>query len=443
MRWSLERVADVTLGACVGSAEVDSVVVDSRHATAGSLFVALRGEHADGHDYIADALSRGAVAVLCESGRSPDGVPSVEVVDPLDALRLMAEARRAELTSPVVAITGSSGKTTTKDLIAAVLQGSHAAPRSFNNEIGVPLTVLSCPDDAAALVVEVGSRGPGHIALLADAVRPDVAVITNIGRAHLETFGSVDGVLAAKWELVEALGADGVAVLPATDHRLAGRHQGPTLTFGESSDADVAALDVTLDDTGCARFEMVHQGTAVPVVMATPGRHQAGNATAAVAAAVAVGLPFAEAAGRLAGAAISPWRMESFTVPAGGGTATILNDAYNANPDSMASALATLIAIPGRHRAVLGKMHELGLSEAAAHREAGALAAGLGCSVLVVGDDPGIAEGAGGAAISVGSVAEAIDHLRGTLAEGDVVLVKASRAVGLEAVAHALQEVGS
>jgi UDP-N-acetylmuramoyl-tripeptide--D-alanyl-D-alanine ligase len=441
MKWTLADAARACSAVPHGDTAVTGVVTDSRDAAPGALFVALMGEHADGHDFVADAAHRGAAAV-CARGRLPQDVAGFEVDDTLDALRQLGEARRAELATPVVAITGSSGKTTTKDFLAATLgTGAHAAPRSFNNEIGVPLTILGCPDDATALVVEVGSRGRGHIAKLADVVQPAVAVITNIGRAHLETFGTVEDVLVAKWELVEALGPDGVAVLPAGDPRLTGRRNGPMITFGEEPDADVRIAGTEMDRRGLTTFRLEHRGESAVVALGVPGLHQPLNAAAAVAASVALGRPFIDAAARLPDASVSQWRMELLTAPVAGGSITIVNDAYNANPDSVETALRTVAAMPGRHVAVLGKMHELGVEEAQLHREAGALAAGLDFEVVVVGEDPGIADGAGPAALRLATPAEAIEHLRGSLSAGDVVLVKASRAAGLESVALGFEEV--
>lgn len=444
MRWSLQDVAAAVDGTRSGDGSIDVVVVDSREARPGALFVALRGERVDGHDFLREAVEGGASAVLCERGRLPVGVPGVEVEDTLVALRMLAERRRTELTVPVVAITGSSGKTTTKDFTAAVLgPGTHAAPRSFNNEVGVPLTVLGCPDDATTLVVEVGSRGAGHIADLAAAIRPDVAVITNIGRAHLETFGTVEGVLAAKWELVEALGEAGTAVLPTGDPRLTDRRSGPMLTFGEGEGADVRVVDIGMDDRGIASFTIEHGDASVPVTLDVPGRHQPGNAAAAVAVAVALERDFTEAVSRLATVDVSPWRMELEAIPVEGGSVTVVNDSYNANPDSMAAALDTVVAMPGRHIAVLGKMHELGEAEADSHREVGARASELGFSVITVGEDPGIAAGAGNGTLAFDDPDAAVGYLRGAIRPGDVVLVKASRAAGLEAVARGLREVGA
>ncbi len=439
MRWDLAYIGRICAGKTRGDAVVTSIGIDSRTVAPGCLFIAVRGENRDGHEFIEASFAAGAVAAMTVAGRLGDRV-GVEVDDTLEALRALGEARRTEFECPVIGVTGSSGKTTTKDLIASVLgPGTHASSRSFNNEFGVPLTLLSAPDEATALVVEVGSRGSGHISHLGSAIRPDVAVITNVGIAHLETFGSLEGVIDAKWELVETLSNHGVAVLPANDERLISRATGATVTFGEDQDADVSARDVVIDETGRTRFDLWSMGERVSVRMPVPGLHQPLNAAAAVAAAMAVGRPFADIAGLLETASVSPWRMESASIPLGDGEIVVVNDAYNANPDSMASALHTVVAVPGRHIAVLGKMHELGSYEAQAHRDAGALAASLGFLVFAVGDDPGIAEGAGRAATSVADVDAALERLRATIVPGDVILIKASRAAGLEAVAVGLE----
>jgi len=436
VRWDLALVALAAGGRAVGEAEITRVVTDSRLARPGDLFVAIRGERLDGHAFAAAAARSGA-ALVVETGRIPAGCAGVEVADTLAALTALAARRRAEIAAPVVAITGSSGKTTTKDLTAAAIgPGAHAAPRSYNNEVGVPITVLDTPDGASAVVVEVGSRGVGHITALAPVVRPDVAVITNIGPAHLEMFGDVATVLRAKWELVEILEPRGMAVLPAADDRLTGRRQGPLLTFGEGTAADVMVDSVVVDRRGRASFRMHHAGTDVALSMALAGRHQPLNAAAAVAAALAIGAPFEEAAGRVAAARVSPWRMEVFDRPVPGGSVVVVNDAYNANPDSMTAAFATVAAMPGRHVAVLGKMHELGAAEGELHRRIGRAAVDSGFeAVVVVGDDPGIASGSGSAGIPVADVPAALALLADLLRPGDVVLVKASRAAGLEAVA--------
>jgi len=439
VKWDLEAIAAACGGTPTGSVDITGVSTDTRSIGEGDLYVALRGETFDGHDFADRAMEAGAAGVLVEHGRLAEGSPGVEVDDTLAALRALAVRRREELTAQVVAITGSSGKTSTKDLAAAALQ-SPASPRSFNNEVGVPLTILSAPSDATHLVVEVGSRGRGDIALLAPAIRPDVAVITTAGSAHLETFGDHEGVLTAKWELVEALTPSGVAVLPAEDERMQDRRTGPVITFGEVPAADLFASGVQLDEMGRPRFELRHEGRTVVLDMVSSGRHQARNAAAAVAAAVVMGIGFETAAERVARASVSQWRMEVSTRRIPAGVITVVNDAYNANPDSMRSALETVAAMPARARiAVLGKMHELGAAEDEAHHAVGALAAALGFDVVVVGDDPGIATGAGAEAVSFEDVDSAAAHLGLVAGGGDVVLVKASRATGLEVIPDLLE----
>ena len=301
MKWDLDRIAAAVSGTPTGAAVISSVSTDSRTAVAGCLFVALHGEHFDGHDHVGEAVDRGAAAVLVDQGRLPRGVDGVEVADTLVGLRSLAVLRRGELGSRFVAITGSSGKTSTKDLMLGALgTRAYGSARSFNNEVGVPLTVLGAPDDAPFVVVEVGSRGRGDIALLAPAIRPDVAVITNVGRAHLETFGDQAGVLAAKWELIESLGRDGLAVLPARDDRLVPRRVGGMLTFG-AAPADVVVHDLRLDAAGRASFVLRYLGVDHHLSMRAAGRHQGLNAAAALAAAIALGEDPAEAAAGIAG----------------------------------------------------------------------------------------------------------------------------------------------
>ncbi len=436
--WTLADVAKATGGRLVGAADtsIESVGTDSREITHESLFVAVAGERFDGHDYAAAAVDAGAAAVLVATGRCEDVVPRVEVADTLVALRDLAVRRRGELTMPVIAITGSSGKTSTKDLLAAALPDAAASVRSFNNEVGVPLTVLGAPVDAAYLVVEVGSRGKGHIAWLMPAVRPDVAIVTNLGVVHLETFGTEAILADAKFELVEGLGSRGVAVLPDDEPRLDRPHAGRTVTFGQTEAADVRYGEVALDDSGLPSFTIAVDGRTADIELPIAGEHQAANAAAAIAAALAVGVDIETAASGMALATGSPWRMEIHR-----GSVTVVNDAYNANPDSVEAALRTVARMPGRHVAVLGLMAELGTVEEAEHLRMGRLVAELGfAAVVVVGDDPGIARGAGRIARSVPDPATAARVLRGFVREGDVVLVKASRAVGLEGLAFDLVE---
>ena len=443
LRWTLADVADASGGRVVGDAatEIASVGTDSRAAEDGSLFVAISGEHFDGHAFVADATAAGAVAVLVEAGRlggssGAAGTPRVEVDNTLTALRDLAARRRSELTMPVVAITGSSGKTSTKDLLAAALPGASASLRSYNNEIGVPLTVLATPDEAPFLIVEVGSRGKGHIEWLMPAVRPDVAIVTNLGVVHLETFGSEEVLADAKFELVEGLTAAGTAVIPDDEPRLVRPHRGTTVTFGRSAEADVRVAGLTVGDDGRPAFTLHSKAGQRRVALGLAGAHQALNAAAAVGAALAVGVDLDTAVAGLADAVGSPWRMEIHR-----GSVTVVNDAYNANPDSVATALRTVAAMPGRHVAVLGEMAELGPVAETEHVRIGRLAEELGfAAVVVVGDDPGIARGAGRIARGVADTTAAARLVRGFLRDGDVVLVKASRSVGLEGLALGLVE---
>jgi len=412
---------------------VGAVSTDSRSVESGALFVAIRGEHHDGHDFAASAMRRGAVACLVESGQGLDIVPRVEVADTGDALIVLAAHRRGELDARVAAVTGSTGKTTTKNLLAAALPGSWSSPRSFNNEIGVPLTILSAPSDTPALVVEVGSRGLGHIRRLAPAVLPHVAVVTNLGVVHLETFGTKDALADGKFELVEALTEGGLAVLPADEPRLARPHPGPTVTFGASPHADVSVSDITIDERGRPRFNLHGDGRSLPVELAMAGAHNALNAAAAAAGALAFGRSLEEIAEGFTNAEGSPWRMEVHR-----GRFTVVNDAYNANPDSMLAAMETIVAMPGRRLAVLGPMAELGAVADEEHVRVGKVAKALGFDVITVGDDHGLADAAGGR--NVADQSEAVGIVVDEAEDGAIVLVKASRSAGLEHLAVRLIE---
>jgi UDP-N-acetylmuramoyl-tripeptide--D-alanyl-D-alanine ligase len=435
MTWTLQEIAQITSGAAVGSAEVSRVTTDTRELVPGDLFVALRGEHFDGHAFLESAMAAGAAAALVDLPAQIE--PRVEVSDTLLALRLLAADRRRALDrAQAVGITGSTGKTSCKDLLASALGvGTWASPKSFNNEVGVPLTVLSAPAGTEVLVLEVGSRGVGHIRDLIDVVVPDVAVITSISASHLATLGDVDTVRRAKWELVEGLGRDGVAVLPASDVTLkewAARDGISLRTFG--TDGDVRVEDLRLDDLARPSFTLAADGERTPISLRMAGAHQAHNAAAAAAAALSLGRALPDVAAGLELATASAWRME--ITP---GRYVVVNDAYNANPASMTAALKAAAAIPGRHLAVLGLMAELGEAAPAAHRAVGRLARELGFAALViVGEDPGIAEGAGDIARPVPDAATAGTVITELLADDDVVLVKASRSVGLESLAAEL-----
>lgn len=429
--WDLLGVAEAVTGTFVGdNVRIDRVATDSRDVGENAVFVALKGETFDGHEFAESAIAAGAVAVIVEEGRTKVA-PRIEVADTSQALLDLAAKRRSELRMPVVAITGSTGKTTTKDLVHAGIAGSWSSPRSFNNEIGVPLTVLSTPHDASALVAEVGSRGRGHIRWLTEAVLPDVAVITNLGVVHLETFGSRKGLADAKYELVEMLGADGVAVLPFDEPALQRDRTGRTVTFGRDDRADVAVTNIVTNDAGRSTFDVSIGTTTHTVTSPLPGAHQPDNVAAAIGVALALGVDLESFIEGVQSATGSAWRMEIHS-----GRFTVVNDAYNANPQSVASALQTVAEMDGRSIAILGPMAELGPVCEVEHRRMGALARDLGFeSVIVVGEDHGYALGAPDLVVNAVGFEDATDTLSSIVQSGDVVLVKASRSAGLEQLA--------
>jgi UDP-N-acetylmuramoyl-tripeptide--D-alanyl-D-alanine ligase len=458
---TLEEVAAATGGRVHAPSGVDPAALrvtgppflDSRAAEPDGLFVAVAGEHVDGHDFAAAAVGNGAAAVLaCR----PVDAPAVLVPDTVAALGRLASHVLERLPDlRVVGLTGSQGKTGTKDLLAQLLEasGPTVAPvGSFNNELGVPLTALRADPGTQNLVLEMGARGIGHIRYLTDMVRPSVAVVLNVGVAHLGEFGSRAGIAQAKGELVEALPDDGVAVLNADDPLVMGmaeRTRASVLTFGTSPAADVRVSALELDPRGRPRFTLTTPDGSAPVLLPLTGEHQALNAAAAAAVAHWAGSGVQRTV-QLLGEVVprSPWRMEIHDRDDG---VTVINDAYNANPDSMRAALKTLAAIGGGRRrtvAVLGEMLELGESSREEHDALGRLAVRLDVSRLVV-----VGEGARhihlGASLEgswadesvfVPDVDAAVRLLREDLGPGDVVLVKASRAAGLEHVAAALTE---
>jgi UDP-N-acetylmuramoyl-tripeptide--D-alanyl-D-alanine ligase len=430
------------------------VVVDSREARPGGLFVAVPGDRADGHDFAGAAVAAGAVAVLASR---PVGVPAVVVADPVAALGRLARAvvdRLPDVT--VVGVTGSSGKTSTKDLLAQLLprRGPTVAPAgSFNNEIGLPLTALRADASTRHLVMEMGARGAGHVAYLAGITPPRVGVVLNVGSAHMGEFGGRAAVAAAKGELVEALPPDGLAVLNADDplvRAMAARTSAVVVGFGLGPDADVRADDIVLDDTGRPRFTLVTPEGQAEVALRLFGEHHVSNALAAACVARSVGMGPGEVAEALSAAVpLSRWRME-VTERADG--VTVVNDAYNANPESVRAALKALVGMARGRRtwAVLGEMRELGEDAAHEHDAIGRLAVRLDVSRLVVVGDGArpihlgaSLEGSWGEESAfVAEPEEALAVLREQLRPGDVVLVKASRAAGLERVADALLGAG-
>ncbi len=409
---------------------VDGATIDSRSVQQGQLFVPIVAER-DGHEFIPAAQEAGAIAYL--SAGPLHGGTAIVVADTVVALQAAGRLARSALPAPVVGVTGSVGKTSVKDLLAAALRAwfrTAASERSFNNELGVPLTLLGAPDGTEAVVVEMGARGVGHIAELCAIASPTIGIVTRVAAVHTEAFGHIDEVARAKGELVEALPVSGTAVLNADDERVASMAQRTTarvLTYG--SVGEVRALDLVLDESLCPRFRLVSPWGEVDVALAVRGLHQAENALAAAAAALAAGVELVAVAAGLAAAELSPWRMDLRTAPSG---ALVLNDAYNANPTSMVAALASLAALPANRRiAVVGLMAELGASEAEDHAAVAARADELGIEVLAVSTD------LYGRDRAVADIDEALVAL-GDLTAGDAVLVKGSRVAGLERLAQRL-----
>ncbi len=421
-------MAAATGGYLVGpDVVVDGASVDSRRVRAGELFVPVVAER-DGHDFVPAALAAGAAAYL--SSRPPQGGTAVVVDDTAAALAALAGDARSRLPARVVGITGSVGKTTVKDLLASALSQrwrTAASAGSFNNELGVPLTLLGAGDDAEAVVVEMGARFPGDLRYLCDIARPTVGVVTAVNLVHTETFGSLEDVARAKAELVEALPVEGSAVLNADDllvAAMAGRTSARVLRYGLEH-GDVRAEGITLDAELRPSFHLRSPWGGAEVTLAVRGGHQVANALAAAAAALTCGVDPEAVATGLGHASASPWRMALARSPSG---ALVLNDAYNANPTSMLAALRALAALDASRRvAVLGTMAELGEVSRREHANVAAAAAGLGIEVLAVG------EPAYGVEV-VDDVDAALDAL-GELGEGDAVLVKGSRVAGLERLA--------
>jgi UDP-N-acetylmuramoyl-tripeptide--D-alanyl-D-alanine ligase len=451
----LSEVAHAVEGSVEGDdVEVRSVSTDSREVIAGGLFVALPGEHTDGHRFVDHAFAGGAAAAMVDGadGPSSHGRPMVRVGSTADALMRLAADERNSMTATVVGITGANGKTSTKDLAQAIARTRfrvHASPGSFNNEIGLPLTLLGAPPDTEVLVAEMGARRLGDVKLLSGIARPDVVVVTNVGVAHMEVFGSWASIVEASAEPIDALGPDGLAILNADDPVVIAygdRCPGRVMTFGVRPHADVRARDVSLGPDGRASFRLFEEEAEVEVTLAVPGEHMVSNALAAAAVGRELGIPLAEAAIALGEAGVSRWRMETFTTASG---VRVLNDAYNANPESTAAALRTArwMAREERLIAVLGEMAELGPISADEHDRVGELAARIGVDrLLTVGEAArAIARAAIREGMEPGDVAsyddpaDALDDVGGWARPGDLVLCKGSRVAGLETLAEALR----
>jgi UDP-N-acetylmuramoyl-tripeptide--D-alanyl-D-alanine ligase len=454
---TVAQIAEITSGQVHGdpaAVVAGEVVIDSRRAGAGSLFAAVAGERADGHDFAAAAVSAGAVAVLATRPVPSVPAPWILVADIPAALAALARFVAGSLPALAIAgITGSSGKTTTKDLAAQLVErlGPTVAPAgSFNNELGHPLTVLRADASTRYLVLELSARGPGHIAYLCGIAPPRYGAVLNVGHAHAGEFGGLDQVARAKGELAEALPADGAAILNADDPRvlaMAARTRARVVTFGvQDRAAAIRATDVRLDDLGRPGFTLVTPEGQAGVTLRLHGAHNVPDALAAAALARELGLDLAGIADGLSAAvARSRWRMEVNRRPDG---VTVINDAYNANPESARAALEALshLARDGRAFAVLGQMAELGSISRASHEDIGECAARAGLAGLIAVGEEAAAILAGarrvstwrGEALGVPDAEAALDAVANQLKPGDVVLVKASRAARLESVAAML-----
>jgi len=455
---SLHEVAAACGGEVIGGpvqTRVTSAVTDSRRCAPGALFIALRGEKTDGHEFVRAAFAAGASAALVRrdwfhAERDPLPGPCVLTEDPLTALGKLGEWARRQADIPVVGVTGSTGKTTTREMLGLLLRLRHnplVSPANLNTEIGVPLTLLELNESHDCAVIEVAMRGRGQIAGLCRIARPTAGLITNIGVSHLELLGSREAIAAAKAELLESLPSGAWSVLPADDdfaEFLRAKAPGPVITFGTSPDADFRVEDLSLDGKGCARFTLVRGGCGVPVRLNVPGEFHALNAAAAVAAAARFGVTVEEAAAALSGYEGFDRRSRILRAPGGW---TVFDDTYNASPDAMVGSLRGLGAMdtPGRKIAVLGDMRELGDACRPEHERAGRAVTEAAPDVLVtVGEDSRIIRQAAlesgfrGETHHFAASADAAEFLTGEVRPGDLVLVKGSRALEMERVVERL-----
>lgn len=450
---TLAEVAAATGGTAFGDARVTGVSTDTRTLQPGDLFVALRGESFDGHAFVAAAREKGAAAaVLARSASGPEGLPFVTVDDTTRALGDLAAAVRAAFTGPVVGVTGSVGKTTVKEMVAAVLETGfavHRTPANHNNEIGLPQTLFAMPESTGALVLEMGMRGLGQIRRLCEIARPTVGIVTGIGVSHIELLGSREAIADAKSELLQGLPADGVAVFPATDDfadRLRAASPCPVLTVALDAPADLSATDLVRHEKGW-RASVATPWGAAKLFVPSPGRFNVQNALLALAAGGVAGLPLDAMCRALLRYEPSGSRLRIVAAASG---ATVIDDCYNAAPDSMVGALEALMATPvgpsGKRIAVLGEMRELGAHSSEGHATVGRAVARLKPDMLVLVGEA--TRPLAAAALMDRFPPDAIHTFDRTdqaaqlvpfvVGDGDAVLVKGSRALGMEAIVGAL-----
>ncbi len=432
MQFLLSDLATQLGGRLVGpDVTVTGVSTDSRKVSDGQLFVPLVAER-DGHDFIDGARKGGAGGYV--SSRDNQGGSSIQVADTSLALTEIGRIARRRLTSQVVGVTGSVGKTSVKDMIRSACADSltaHANIGSFNNEIGLPLTLANAPSNAEVTVTEMGARGIGHIAHLCEIAQPTVGVVTAVALAHSELFGTIESVAQAKGELVESLPANGTAILNADDplvRAMAARTDASVLTFGLMG--DVKPVDVIFDEVRRPRFRVQTPDQHAEVSLTVSGEHMVFNACAAIATAISVGVPLEAAVTGLQQLQMSPWRMEIGTNQHG---LLVINDSYNANPTSMRAALDTLYGLEVPNKiAAIGVMGELGDEGAAEHLNIAAEAQANGVEVLAIN-----AEEYGSNVTHVGSIDDAVAKI-GDAGADTAVLIKGSRSVGLERLAAKL-----
>lgn len=453
---TLSDIARITGGTLYGDGDIviTGIATDSHAVSRGDLFCAIVGERVDAHDFAAEVFEAGAVAVL---GTREVAGPCVVLAktQKLDAvifaLGELAKHERALLQDVnVIGVTGSSGKTSTKDIIGQVLShaGKTQSPAgSPNNELGLPLTLLQAPAETKNYVLEMGMRGIGHIAYLCGIARPTISVVTNVGLAHVGEVGDIEGIARAKSEIVTALDDKGCAILNADDARVLAMSKiasGSVMTYGLASDADVKVSNLTLNPDGTSNFALTYAGSSVNINLPLMGEHSVSNAAAAATVGLRIGMSLEDIAKALTNVTLlSKWRMEKHDLPNG---ITLINDAYNANPDSMKAAFKVLrdFETAGSRWAVIAGMHELGPSSDSQHAVLGTLAAELGIDHLVVIGDlakPAVESAIAGGidAVWLPEISQASDYIGQKVAAHDVVLFKASRSEGLERLAALVQ----
>lgn len=442
---SLAQIAAYTGGQALGEGLADNVIIDSREAKPASLFFALPGEKVDGHQFVSDVLAQGGYAVV--KGDSHQGPGVVQVSDPLAALQDLAQGYLADYPVPVIAITGSNGKTSTKDMVERVLKTKyrvHATKGNFNNEIGVPLTVLGLEEHHELLVVEMGMRGLGQIKRLTEISPPNFGVITNIGPVHLELLGGMGNIAQAKGELLAAMDEQGVAVLNGDDPSVRGQarnFRGRTVYYGLDVANDVVARGINLDVDGRPSFTIRFGSEEVQVKLALPGVHNVWNASAALAVGLQFGVNLEEGALALTKLASSAMRLEVKQSPAG---VIVVNDSYNASPASMQGALDTLghMYCSGKRVAILGDMLELGAIAESAHLEVGRHAATCANELIFIGKYASIMKEGAGHGETYASTDDFLAKGGLDLESGDLVLVKASRGLHFEKLVEQLLKGG-